>query len=135
MEAGPSTPASNTWKCFRWQLDCVSLHETLWEKLGKVHIQNRHLVSVTSGNTRVEAPDSKGKTNPSDFLYLATPRRGLSGPHLKTLKSVDSGPCPLAEDFSPNPYGLREEGQIEPDLRKTDINRTQHHRQGTEESQ
>ena len=57
---GPPTPTSDTWKCFRWQLDCVCLPETLWEKLDKGHFQNRHLVSVTSGNTYVEAPDSGG---------------------------------------------------------------------------
>lgn len=59
---GPPTPTSDTRKCFGWQLDCVCLPETLWEKLGKVHAQNRHLVSLASGNTYVEAPD------PSNFL-------------------------------------------------------------------
>lgn len=57
---GPPTPTSDTWKSFRWQLDCVSLPGTLWEKLDKGHFQKRHLVSVTSGNTYVEAPDSGG---------------------------------------------------------------------------
>lgn len=40
----------------------MCLPETMWEKLGKVHVQNRHLVSLASGNTYVEAPD------PSNFL-------------------------------------------------------------------
>lgn len=57
---GPPTPTSDTWKCFRWQLDCVCLPETLWENLGKVHFQNRHLVSVTSGNTCVEPQTLRG---------------------------------------------------------------------------
>lgn len=77
---GLPTPTSDTWKYFRWQLDCVCLPETLWEKLGKVHVQSRHLVSVTSGNTHVEAPVSKKKTNLSDFLASSHTRKRLLWP-------------------------------------------------------
>lgn len=53
--------------------------EILWEKLGKVHVQSRHLVSVTSGNTYEEAPD------PSNFLAPSHTQKRLPRPSLKDL--------------------------------------------------